>query len=114
MVLMITIFECSPCVMIVFLSRYHRVRQKCGAARCPALQGSDSTARSLEKYRVLVGETLHGGRSVDCDTSKTHRVSKIPKLPMPKAGAPAVLFARACAKVLSQKSKAKLFEWSIG
>ena len=33
---------------------------------------------------------------------------------MPKAGAPAVLFARACTKVLSQKSKAKLFEGSNG
>ena len=54
-----------------------------------------------------------GPRSLG-NTSKTHRVSKIPKFPMRKAGAAAVLFARACAKVLSRKSKAKLFEGSNG
>ena len=56
---------------------------------------------------------IRGPRSLG-NTSKTYRVSSIPKLPMRKAGCFAVLFARAGAKVISQKSKAKLFEGSNG
>ena len=56
--------------------------------------------------------------SVGLEALEIHRkhtdYPKITKFPMRKAGAAAVLFVRACEKVLSQKSKAKLFEGSNG
>ena len=41
---------------------------------------------------------------------ETHRVSKITKLPVPKAGTCAVLFKRGSAEAVSRKSLAKLLE----
>ena len=56
--------------------------------------------------------------SVGLEALEIHRkhtgYPKYLKFPMRKAVAAAVLFARACAKVLSHKSKAKLFEGSNG
>ena len=54
-----------------------------------------------------------GPRSLG-NTSKTHRISKIPKLPMPKAVFLAVLFQRGCAKVFLQKSSVNFIEGSNG
>ena len=78
-------------------------------------------------FPEVEGEAIGGAQWIDLDkiypavgleASEIHRRDtgylKYPKFHMRKAGAPAVLFARACAKVFSQKSKAKHFEGPTG
>ena len=48
------------------------------------------------------------------NTGETHRLSKISKLPVPKAGTCAVLFKHGSAEAVSRKSLAKLLERSNG
>ena len=93
------------------------------------IQGCQVTCAGIRKSVLpkIEGEAFRGVQWIDLDkiypsvgleALEIHRkqtvYSKSPKFPMRKAGAAAVLFARACAKVLSQKLKAKLFDGSNG